>query len=109
MVGGADGTHDNGLTHRKYEDDEEESGVNGGDQAKVEEDEDEEMMDPDSDDKRLYCTCRNVSYGNMVACDNDDCPYEWFHWSCVGVTKEPVGKWFCGECRVKLGITNASS
>ena len=53
-------------------------------------------------DDRKYCTCQSVSYGNMVACDNDDCPYEWFHWSCVGMTKEPAGKWFCNECRVRL-------
>ncbi|KZF22441.1 hypothetical protein L228DRAFT_248130 [Xylona heveae TC161] len=67
---------------------------------------DEEMEDvgeeEDAGDDRKYCTCRSVSYGNMVACDNDDCPYEWFHWSCVGMTKEPVGKWYCDECRSKL-------
>lgn len=53
-------------------------------------------------DDRKYCTCRSVSYGNMVACDNDECPYEWFHWSCVGMTKEPVGTWYCEECRGKM-------
>ena len=56
----------------------------------------------DGGDDRKYCTCQSVSYGNMVACDNDECPYEWFHWSCVGMTKEPVGKWFCDECRSKM-------
>ena len=55
--------------------------------------------DGDGDDERKYCTCRSVSYGDMVACDNVDCPYEWFHWSCVGMTKEPVGDWLCVECR----------
>lgn len=60
--------------------------------------------DEEQGDDRKYCTCRSVSYGNMVACDNDDCAYEWFHWSCVGMTKEPAGKWFCAECRVKLNI-----
>ena len=57
--------------------------------------------DEDMDDVK-YCTCRSVSYGDMVACDNDDCPYEWFHWSCVGLTKEPAGKWYCPECRRKM-------
>ena len=37
----------------------------------------------------------------MVACDNEDCPYEWFHWSCVGLKSEPNGKWFCEECGEK--------
>lgn len=58
--------------------------------------------DAEGDDERKYCTCQSVSYGNMVACDNEECPYEWFHWSCVGMTKEPVGAWFCEECRGKM-------
>ena len=37
----------------------------------------------------LYCVCRQVAYGGMVACDNDDCPTEWFHFACVGL-KETV-------------------
>ena len=53
-------------------------------------------------DDRKYCTCRSVSYGNMVACDNDACRYEWFHWSCVGMTKEPLGKWYCEDCRTAM-------
>jgi inhibitor of growth protein 3 len=63
----------------------------------------EDEDDEGADDKK-YCTCRSVSYGNMVACDNEECQYEWFHWSCVGMTREPAGKWYCEECRVKLGI-----
>ena len=57
----------------------------------------------DGDDKK-YCTCHSVSYGNMVACDNEKCPYEWFHWSCVGINKEPAGKWYCDTCKVKMGM-----
>ena len=68
---------------------------NDGDEV----DDDEEG---DGDDRK-YCTCRSVSYGNMVGCDNDACPYEWFHWSCVGITSEPKGAWFCPECRPKKG------
>jgi inhibitor of growth protein 3 len=65
-------------------------------------DEDGEDEADDGGDDRKYCTCRNVSHGNMVACDNEDCPYEWFHWSCVGLAKEPPGKWYCEECREKM-------
>ena len=67
-----------------------------------ENDEDVEMEEGDDEgegDDKKYCVCHSVSYGNMVACDNDDCPNEWFHWSCVGVSREPVGKWFCPDCR----------
>ena len=45
-----------------------------------------------------YCICNQVSYGDMVACDNEDCPYEWFHYPCVGVTAPPKGKWYCQPC-----------
>ncbi|PHH63688.1 hypothetical protein CDD81_5560 [Ophiocordyceps australis] len=62
---------------------------------------DAEDDDEGSDDKK-YCLCHNVSYGDMVACDNDDCPYEWFHWSCVGLESEPNGTWYCPECAKKL-------
>lgn len=50
----------------------------------------------------IYCTCRNVSYGGMVGCDDDDCPYEWFHLACVGLTSVPKSKaWFCDHCKSK--------
>ena len=65
------------------------------------EEEEEEEEEEDAADDKKYCTCRSVSYGNMVACDNEACPYEWFHWSCVGIKAEPAGKWFCPDCRTK--------
>uniref|UniRef100_A0A915L2Q1 Inhibitor of growth protein n=1 Tax=Romanomermis culicivorax TaxID=13658 RepID=A0A915L2Q1_ROMCU len=46
----------------------------------------------------IYCTCRQVSYGQMIGCDNPDCPIEWFHFNCVGLTTKPKGKWFCAAC-----------
>lgn len=84
-----------------------------------------------------YCTCNQVSYGDMVACDNSDvrpinylflssyvisfnitqcavrkvirinlfiffgffqCPFEWFHYPCVGISAPPKGKWYCPQC-----------
>lgn len=61
------------------------SELDGGDGKDGEED--TEMMDGETGeedaegegDDRKYCTCRSVSYGNMEACDNEECPYEWFH------------------------------
>ncbi|CAJ1086518.1 Inhibitor of growth protein 2%2C partial [Xyrichtys novacula] len=46
-----------------------------------------------------YCLCEQVSYGEMIGCDNEQCPIEWFHFSCVGLTYKPKGKWFCPKCR----------
>lgn len=45
-----------------------------------------------------YCICNQVSYGEMVACDNEDCPLEWFHYPCVNITSTPKGKWYCPDC-----------
>lgn len=77
--------------------------------------------DEDEDGEPRYCYCNEVSFGEMVACDNDACPREWFHLSCVGMTKPPgkngmsylyfflcfpvqdanciTVKWYCNECK----------
>jgi inhibitor of growth protein 3 len=62
---------------------------------------DEDMVDVEDDeggDDKKYCVCQSVSYGDMVACDNESCPLEWFHWNCVGLKSEPVGTWICPVC-----------
>ncbi|KAI1177424.1 inhibitor of growth proteins N-terminal histone-binding-domain-containing protein [Nemania sp. FL0916] len=82
----------------------------------IDADKDEEMPDRDDDEDvsgsdgvsgiddeedeegKRYCLCQAVSYGDMVACDNTSCPYEWFHWSCVGLESEPEGRWYCPSC-----------
>ena len=51
-----------------------------------------------------YCICKQVSFGEMIACDNDDCPIEWFHYTCVGLTDPVKGKWFCPICVEKRKI-----
>ncbi|GAB4851408.1 PHD finger protein ing1 [Ancistrocladus abbreviatus] len=45
-----------------------------------------------------YCVCNQVSFGEMVACDNPDCRIEWFHFGCVGLKEKPKGKWYCPDC-----------
>ncbi|KAL1123115.1 hypothetical protein AAG570_002203 [Ranatra chinensis] len=45
-----------------------------------------------------YCICNEVAFGTMVACDNKTCPYEWYHYPCVGITDKPKGKWYCPHC-----------
>ncbi|CAI9108730.1 OLC1v1008407C1 [Oldenlandia corymbosa var. corymbosa] len=49
-----------------------------------------------------YCVCNQVSFGDMIACDNENCQGgEWFHYTCVGLTPETRfrGKWYCPTCR----------
>lgn len=49
---------------------------------------------------RVYCTCGGPEEGRMIACDNDDCAIEWFHYKCIGISRKPKGKWFCSNnCR----------
>ncbi|KAI9570155.1 hypothetical protein HD554DRAFT_2170337 [Boletus coccyginus] len=52
-------------------------------------------------DDRTYCFCDGVSYGEMIACDDDDCEREWFHLNCIGLASVPDGSWFCEVCRAK--------
>lgn len=81
--------------------------------------------DEDEEQEPRYCYCNEVSFGEMVACDNDACPREWFHLSCVGMTKPPgkngmlhfslpcnfgasldtdldIVKWYCNECKENM-------
>ena len=93
------------------------------------EDDGSSMQGDDEDDEDgeepRYCYCNQVSYGEMVACDMDSCPREWFHLDCVGLTKAPTkngefiplsalhspggcadgggtAKWYCDECKENL-------
>lgn len=54
-------------------------------------------MPPDPNEPK-YCTCQQVSFGEMIACDNKECPIEWFHFPCVNLKLKPKGKWYCPEC-----------
>jgi hypothetical protein len=53
--------------------------------------EDDDDVDIDANEPR-YCYCNGVSYGEMVACDSDDCEREWFHLACVGLKVAPGSK-----------------
>ncbi|OZC11476.1 PHD-finger [Onchocerca flexuosa] len=54
--------------------------------------ENENNLDP------LYCLCRQVSYGDMILCENKRCN-EWYHFPCVQLRQKPKGKWYCPHCR----------
>jgi hypothetical protein len=69
----------------------------------------EAESEEDGDEPR-YCYCNEVSYGDMIACDNDECPREWFHLACVHLQKAPTGraKWFCSDgCKEAFAKTKA--
>ncbi|KAJ3048655.1 Histone acetyltransferase complex subunit [Rhizophlyctis rosea] len=72
-------------------------------EVKIEDDETESDYDFQEEDTTTYCFCHDVSYGDMIACDNPGCPYEWFHYDCVGLTAPPKGKWFCQDCEASMG------
>ncbi|KAA6410886.1 MAG: FYVE PHD zinc finger [Lasallia pustulata] len=76
--------------------------------AAAAEDDGTSMQGDDEDDEDVeeprYCYCNQVSYGEMVACDMETCPREWFHLDCVGLTRAPTrnAKWYCDECKENL-------
>ncbi|WWC58261.1 uncharacterized protein I303_100799 [Kwoniella dejecticola CBS 10117] len=49
-------------------------------------------------DSKVYCTCRQVGYGEMIGCDDDDCEIEWYHLACLNLDKTPEGNWICPRC-----------
>jgi hypothetical protein len=73
--------------------------------AKAEEEEPvngDEEGDEEGDEPR-YCYCDEVSYGEMVACDNENCVRQWFHLRCVGLKEAPTtAKWYCNECKATM-------
>jgi len=54
--------------------------------------------DEDNEDKTLYCFCQKMSYGEMVACDNAECAYQWFHLPCVNLKPPLPEVWYCSDC-----------
>jgi len=60
-------------------------------------------IDPD---EPTYCKCHQVSFGEMIACDNKDCAIEWFHYACVGLVGPPKGKWYCDDCAALMQKKN---
>lgn len=53
-----------------------------------------------TDNKEKWCICREKDDGNwMVECSGKKCPYQWFHFRCVGLTTEPEETtWYCETC-----------
>ena len=51
------------------------------------------------DSSELWCICGGPECGDMIACAHKDCPMEWFHFQCVGLSTAPSGEWFCEQCK----------
>ena len=62
--------------------------------------------DEDGENEPRYCYCDGVSYGEMVGCDADDCPREWFHLQCVGLTRAPPKTGMF--CHLSMGVRKAA-
>ena len=59
----------------------------------------ENLNNDDSDTEIRYCFCKQLSFGEMVLCDNEQCTIQWFHFECVDLTTKPRGRWYCPNCR----------
>ena len=59
------------------------------------------LMDTNNSPEPVYCYCRGPEDRTMIACDNSDCPIEWFHTKCLKMKSLPKGKskWYCPDCR----------
>ena len=59
-----------------------------------------------NEENALYCYCRMPEEPDnpMIACDAPDCPIEWFHFSCVGISEEPESDedWLCMNAQKDL-------
>lgn len=59
---------------------------------------------PEVPNEPVFCYCRSISFGEMVACDDKSCPIEWFHLGCVNLEVAPKENepWYCRDCSLKL-------
>lgn len=55
-------------------------------------------------DVYCYCRCPYDEVSEMIACDDETCPIEWFHFECVGIMVPPRGQWYCPGCRKARGL-----
>uniref|UniRef100_A0A914ZD48 PHD-type domain-containing protein n=1 Tax=Panagrolaimus superbus TaxID=310955 RepID=A0A914ZD48_9BILA len=55
----------------------------------------------ETEEEETYCICKEISYGEMICCDNEVCKIQWFHFGCVGLKIKPKRglNWYCNDCR----------
>ncbi|EDQ87314.1 uncharacterized protein MONBRDRAFT_27377 [Monosiga brevicollis MX1] len=55
-------------------------------------------QDAEEEEGDKYCIEGCTGTGEMVGCDNPDCPGQWFHYTCVGLTGPPdTKKWYVSQ------------
>ena len=52
-------------------------------------------------DAPIYSYCKKAYTENdeMIGCDNENCKYQWIHFSCAKLKRPPKGVWYCKECK----------
>lgn len=59
-----------------------------------------ESQQDTSTDEQVYCYCKGPESGKMIGCDNQSCPFQWFHFDCLNLKAPPRAKtWYCPDCR----------
>ncbi|CAG2243755.1 unnamed protein product [Mytilus edulis] len=46
----------------------------------------------------IICICQkeyNPEKDDVIGCDNENCPYIWFHFKCAKIKRVPKGDWMC--------------
>jgi hypothetical protein len=65
--------------------------------------------DEEDPSTQVYCICKHIGFGEMIACDDENCEIEWYHVGCVGLKPGEMnrGTWYCPKCteRRKAEVT----
>ncbi|KAJ6247147.1 inhibitor of growth protein [Anaeramoeba flamelloides] len=59
---------------------------------------DDEGFEEEGEKEKVYCCGKELEDEDWIHCDYHKCEKSWYHFSCVGITKEPIGKWYCPNC-----------
>ena len=67
--------------------------------------------DIDDEFVQIYCICLGKETEEMILCEAENCEVEWFHYDCVGLTREtiPEGAWYCDDCAGNVPLAGRKS
>ena len=58
------------------------------------------LLIPGANECIAHCVCgKPDEVSDMIGCDNANCKYKWFHFTCVNIKRPPKGSWYCKDCR----------